>query len=79
MNPRIIELSKQVFSFQYKTNPNVLNPGHHIDHIHKFAELIVIETINEFTEQLQKHGIDHSNNPKYYSAIVKTKEYFRVE
>jgi len=43
MNERIKELALEVFSFKYKTNPNELNPGHHMDHIHKFAELIVRE------------------------------------
>ena len=49
MNERIKELAQEVFSFKYKTDPNELNPGHHMDHLHKFAELIVrecIETIN---------------------------------
>ena len=43
MNERIKELAQEVFSFKYKTDPNELNPGHHMDHLHKFAELIVRE------------------------------------
>lgn len=43
MNERIRELAEQCFSFKYKTAPNELNPGHHMDHIHMFAELIVKE------------------------------------
>ncbi len=43
MNERIIELAHEVFSFKYKTSPYELNPGHHMDHLHKFAELIVEE------------------------------------
>lgn len=43
MNERVKELALEVFSFKYKTNPNELNPGHHMDHIHKFAELIIEE------------------------------------
>ena len=43
MNNRIEEIAKEVFSFKYKTAPNELNPGHHMDHLHKFAELIAQE------------------------------------
>ena len=50
MNERIKELAQEVFSFKYKTDPNELNPGHHMDHLHKFAELIVRECINVIGE-----------------------------
>jgi len=43
MNERIKELALEVFSFKYKTEPNELDPGHHMDHLYKFAELIVRE------------------------------------
>ena len=43
MNDKIEKLALEVFSFKYKTSPNELNPGHHMDHIYKFAELIVRE------------------------------------
>ena len=41
MTNRIKELAHEVFSFKYKTSPYELNPGHRMDHLHKFAELIV--------------------------------------
>ena len=50
MNERIKELAQEVFSCKYKTDPNELNPGHHMDHLHKFAELIVRECINVIGE-----------------------------
>lgn len=43
MNERIKELAHEVFSFKYKTSPYELNPSHRMDHLHKFAELIVRE------------------------------------
>ena len=46
MNERIRELAQEVFSFKYKSNPNELNPDHNMDHIHKFAELIVRECVS---------------------------------
>jgi hypothetical protein len=46
MNERIKELAQEVFSFKYKTAPNEMNPGHHMDHLHKFAELIVQDCID---------------------------------
>lgn len=46
MNERIQELALEVFSFKHETSPDELNPGHHMDHIHKFAELIVHECVN---------------------------------
>ena len=51
MNQRIKELAQEVFSFKYKLNPNELNPDHNMDHIHKFAELIVRECVNVALEQ----------------------------
>lgn len=43
MNERIVEIAQEVFSFKYKTAPHELNPGHHMDHIHLFAELLIKE------------------------------------
>ena len=44
MNERIKELVKQAgFSFKYKTAPDELNPGHNLQDLEKFAELIVRE------------------------------------
>ena len=51
MNERIRELAQEVFSFKYKSNPNELNPDHNMDHIHKFAELIVRECIDITNDQ----------------------------
>ena len=43
MNERIKELALQTFSFKYKTAPDELNPGHTINDVEKFAELIIRE------------------------------------
>jgi hypothetical protein len=43
MKERIRELAEQTFSFKYKTAPDELNPGHTINDVEKFAELIVRE------------------------------------
>ena len=44
MNERIRELAEQAgFSFKYKTAPDELNPGHKLQDLEKFAELIVRE------------------------------------
>ena len=44
MNERIRELAEQAgFSFKYKTAPDELNPGHKLQDLEKFAELIVKE------------------------------------
>lgn len=67
MNDRIHELALEVFSFKYKTSPDELNPGHHMDHIHKFAELIV----RECAQKLEDDGM--------VEVAMEIKEYFRVE
>lgn len=69
MNERIKELALEVFSFKYKTNPSELNPGHHMDHIHRFAELIVKETL-----QVARAGIEFGDGME--DAVHK---YFGVE
>ena len=47
MNERIRELAEQAgFSFKYKTAPDELNPGHKLQDLEKFAELIVRECID---------------------------------
>ena len=44
MNERIKKLTEQAgFSFKYKTAPDELNPGHKLQDLEKFAELIVAE------------------------------------
>ena len=46
MNERIRELAEQAgFSFKYKTAPDELNPGHKLQDLEKFAELIVKECV----------------------------------
>lgn len=46
MNERIQKLAEQAgFSFKYKTAPDELNPGHKLQDLEKFAELIVYECI----------------------------------
>jgi hypothetical protein len=52
MNERIQELALEVFSFKYKTDPNELNPGHHMDHLYKFAELILKDVFNRFGDEI---------------------------
>lgn len=48
MNERIKELAEQAgFSFKYKTAPDELNPGHKLQDLEKFAELIVRECIDK--------------------------------
>ena len=65
MNERIRELAEQAgFSFKYKTAPDELNPGHKLQDLEKFAELIVrevLDQVDEFsrlTKAYQKQGID---------------------
>ena len=46
MNERIKELAEQAgFSFKYETAPDELNPGHKLQDLEKFAELIVKECV----------------------------------
>jgi hypothetical protein len=48
MTNKIKELVEQAgFSFKYKTAPDELNPGHKLQDLEKFAELIVKECANE--------------------------------
>jgi hypothetical protein len=54
MNERIKELAHEVFSFKYKTSPYELNPSHRMDHLHKFAELIVWECVRYLNEDYQR-------------------------
>ena len=79
MNERIKELAHEVFSFKYKTSPYELNPGHHMDHLHKFAELIVQKCVSI----VALHGINNFENEDISWAcknIVKeVKEHFGVE
>ena len=65
MNERIQKLAEQAgFSFKYKTAPDELNPGHKLQDLEKFAELIVrevLDQVDEFsrlTKAYQKQGID---------------------
>ena len=50
-----------------------------IEKFHKFAELIVKETISEMIQQMWNYGIDESNNPSFYKAIDATKKTLGVE
>jgi len=40
---------------------------------------VVKECITQMTIQMDKHGIDHSNNPSFYKAVEKTEQYFGVK
>ena len=75
MNERIIELAHEVFSFKYKTSPYELNPGHHMDHLHKFAELIVAECMEQVW-YTREDGINGN-----VSEVIKDriKQHFGVE
>lgn len=68
MNKRIIEIAQEVFSFKYKTAPYEMNPGHHIDHIQKFAELIVEECIDVMydTEQMEAAALADRTLRKHF-------------
>jgi hypothetical protein len=72
MNKRIIEIAQEVFSFKYKTAPNELNPGHHMDHIHLFAELIVKECAG-----IVESAVDHREPASSY--VGRIKEHFGIE
>lgn len=79
MNERIKELAHEVFSFKYKTSPYELNPGHRMDHLHKFAELIVRETLMQMAIQMNRFGDDQANNPAWYKSEEAVKKHFGVE
>lgn len=83
MNERIKELAHEVFSFKYKTSPYELNPSHRMDHLHKFAELIVQECIQQletgkkcdpYTGEL--FTCEHNDNIDYQIKVLK--EHFEV-
>lgn len=50
-----------------------------LENVENLSELIIKECVKEFTIQLQKHGIDQSNNPAYYKAVEKTFKHFGFE
>lgn len=79
MNERIKELALEVFSFKYKTNPNELNPGHHMDHIHRFAELIVQDCMacSTWVGRMNKTAIEPVHTA--YTINQRIKEHFGVE
>lgn len=81
MNERITELALEVFSFKYKTNPNELNPGHHMDHLHKFADLIVKDVMNLFGDEiLSLHYLEQGCCQDSVTLLKsKVKEHFGVE
>lgn len=81
MNDRIHELALEVFSFKYKTNPNELNPGHHMDHIHKFAELILQDVMNLFGDEiLSLHYLEQECcKDSVYLLKSKIQEHFGIE
>ena len=76
MNERIKELAQEVFSFKYKTAPNELNPGHHMDHLHKFAELIVRECIDIAQDRANFPGFPPND---VNDIIDEIKQHFGVE
>lgn len=79
-NERIRELALAVFSFKYKTNPNELNPGHHMDHIHKFAELIVQECMDICKQHPSRIVSNNWNGDAVAPHLVKEfKEHFGIK
>ena len=78
MNERIKELVKQAgFSFKYKTAPDELNPGHNLQDLEKFAELIV----RECAEVIMGNEIDHPITGAVYDGdqAKAIKEHFGVK
>ena len=72
MNERIKELALQAgFSFKYKTAPDELNPGHKLQDLEKFAELIVRECARVYWDI-----DDGETHTEYVEAL---KEHFGVE
>ena len=56
MNERIKLLAEQAgFSFKYKTAPDELNPGHKLQDLEKFAELIVRECVKVVDETMTEN------------------------
>lgn len=81
MNERIRELALEVFSFKYKTEPNELDPGHHMDHLYKFAELIVRECVEVCASiaAVRAGYNDADGRDTAYSCGDQIKEHFGVE
>jgi len=54
---------------------------HCVSHVRlqHFAELLIQKTIHEMCCQIHKHGIDQSNNPAFYKAIIGTELHFGIE
>jgi len=77
MNERIEQLAEQCWVHTNEPLFAAKSPHWEFDR-HKFAELIVKETITEMCQQLYWHGEDQSNNPAFYKAIDKTKKQFGV-
>ena len=76
MNERIKELALQAgFSFKYKTAPDELNPGHKLQDLEKFAELIVRECMEQVW-YTREDGINRN-----LSEVIKErmKQHFGVE
>ena len=68
MNDRIRELAEQAgVSFKYKTAPDELNPGHKLQDLEKFAELIV----RECCQKLEDDGM--------VEIAIEMKQHFGVE
>jgi len=75
MNERIKELAQEVFSFKYKTAPNELNPGHHMDHLYKFAELIVRDCL----DIVNRHEYSYHEADPLWETDQLIKEHFGVD
>ncbi len=93
MNERIKDLAEQAgFSFKYKTAPDELNPGHKLQDLEKFAELIVRECCQYLDNEAERlFGLSQSEEDpvfqsnfeicaeKCYDNIQGLKQHFGVE
>ena len=78
MSDRIQELAAQVFSFKYKTRPDELNPGHNMDHIYKFAQLIAKECADQ-CDLLLDHKISSEWSRGTHDCSRAIKKHFGIE
>ncbi len=88
MNKRIKELAEQAgFSFKYKTAPDELNPGHKLQDLEKFAELIVRECVQtlidntpeRYTNESAEEDWDKGYDRAMTDCVHHIKQHFGVE
>jgi len=78
MNERIQKLAEQAgFSFKYKTAPDELNPGHKLQDLEKFAELIVKECA-KVARNTDLEDVDGGDSAVLYAASEAIENHFKV-